>query len=128
MSVSRTLSRLLGLTTLVLSGVPVAACGQADSGIRSRTGHGAAVGGLALGATGLLLALVGSSDQNSFYEIGPGEVIGVTAVFAAVGAGVGALIGSASHTDRWEPVELSSPYQPQAARPRRGLLGLALRF
>lgn len=73
---------------------------------RSNAGRGAVIGALVGGGTGLILGLIASSEEDSFYEIGPGEVVGVTALLAAVGAGGGALIGSMSHRDQWEPLPL----------------------
>jgi len=96
-------------------------------GRRSQAGHGAVVGGVAVGGLGLLLALVASSENDSWLEIGPGEVFTITAAFGAVGAGVGALIGSASHTDRWEPIPVGG-LNVQAAKPGRSILKLSLQF
>jgi hypothetical protein len=101
---------------------------ERSSGRRSQTGHGAAVGALVGGATGLVLGLLASSEEDSFVEIGPGEVAGVTLFFAAAGGGLGALIGAASHRDRWEPMPLPARSQAQAERARGSILKLTLRF
>lgn len=71
-------------------------------GRRSAAGRGAAVGALVGGALGLLA--VTSSEYDGYYTGGEkvAGFIGVT----AMGAGVGALIGALSHSERWQEVEL----------------------
>jgi hypothetical protein len=95
-------------------------------GRQAQTGHGAVVGGVALGATGLLLGLLASTESDSWIEIGPEEVAGVTALFGAAGALLGAIIGSMSQTDRWEP--MPAGVEVRATESRRHRLKVALKF
>ena len=57
----------------------------------------------------LLLGIAASSEDDEFVEITPEDVLVVTLLLGATGAGVGALIGSASHGERWEQLALPSP-------------------
>jgi hypothetical protein len=79
------------------------------AGRRARTGKGALLGaGIGAGA-GLALAVAATIEGCSGFCTDPsvGEIAAVSLIFAGVGAGVGALIGSATHTDRWVPVSRS---------------------
>jgi hypothetical protein len=80
---------------------------ERSTGRHSGAGRGAAIGGLIGGGLGLALGLAASSEENSFYEVGGEDVAVVTVLLGAVGAGVGALIGSGSKRDRWETVSLT---------------------
>jgi hypothetical protein len=94
---------------------------------RTNAGGGAVIGALVGGGTGLLLGLLASSEEDSWYEVGMEDVLAGTAVLAAVGGGIGALIGAASHKERWEPVSLPG----RSGRARAGVrprLGLVLGF
>lgn len=82
---------------------------EQSRGRRSNSGKGAVIGAIIGGGTGLILGIAASSEEGSFYEVGAGEVVGGMAVLAAVGAGLGALIGSGSHRERWEPITLPEP-------------------
>ena len=73
---------------------------------RTNAGGGAVIGALVGGGAGLLLGVLASSEETSWYEVGAGDVFAATAVLAAAGGGIGALIGAASHKERWEPVGL----------------------
>jgi len=66
-------------------------------------GHGAVAGGLLLGGL-MLVATVATSSCDSCIASGTsaGDVIGATLVAGAIGAGIGALIGSTS--TRWKTV------------------------
>ena len=67
------------------------------------TGHGAVAGGLLLGGL-MLVAAVATSSCNSCITGGTsaGDVIRGTVVAGAIGAGIGALVGSTS--TRWKTV------------------------
>lgn len=56
------------------------------------------------GGTGLLLGVLASTEEGSFYQIGADDVVVAALVLGAVGAGVGALIGAVSHREEWEEV------------------------
>lgn len=76
--------------------------------------------------TGLLLGVLASSEEDGFYDVGGEEIFAASALLGAAGAGVGALIGSASHRDRWEAVPL--PGGAGRARRTSGKAGLAIAF
>ena len=100
---------------------------ERSRGLKTATGHGAAIGALVGGLTGLLLGVAASTEDNSWIEIGGEEVAAGVVVLGLLGAGVGALAGSVSHRERWEPAPI--PGRPAAHLrrvPRRILL--ALRF
>jgi hypothetical protein len=101
---------------------------ERSRGRRNDAGKGAVVGAIILGGTGLLLGIAASSDEDSFIEIGAEEVVGVTAVFAAVGAGLGALMGSGSHREQWEPVTLPRPPGHSIRGTPGALARLVIRF
>ena len=105
---------------------------EVSEGRHSHAGKGALVG-LGLGAgTGLILGLAVSAEECGEWcviEVGTGEIAAVTVMLGAVGAGIGALIGSFSHGERWRRVDLH-PSEPARLAPiaRAGGLGIALRF
>jgi hypothetical protein len=74
-------------------------------GSKSNAGTGALMGGVLTGALGLLLGVAYAVGED-WEGIGVGGMLKVTVVFAAPGAAIGALIGSASKTDKWEEVPL----------------------
>jgi hypothetical protein len=86
-------------------------------GRRSNTGRGAMIGGLIGAGFGLFLGVAASTDNSGWWEVGVDDIAVATAIVGAGGAGVGALIGSLSKRDRWEPVPL-----------RKTVTGLTLRF
>jgi len=99
---------------------------------RSRMGRGALIGGLGLGAVGAVSSYIEESRCEPQLLFGvPSGGCGSPAGFAvlgfvvsgAVGAGVGALIGSAIRTDRWQTV-------PRGARTAMASVrgGIALSF
>ena len=105
---------------------------EVSDGWHSHARNGALVG-LGVGAgTGLLLGLAASAEECGEWcviEVGTGEIAAVTVMLGAVGAGIGALIGSFSHGERWRQVDLH-PSEPARLAPiaRAGGLGIALRF
>ncbi len=108
---------------------------EVSRGRKSNVGKGAAfgfLGGAGLGA--LLGAVVGASAQRGDFCqrdsgcAGEYALIG-GAAFGVLGAGIGAIVGAASKTDRWEEVpldRLSVGFAPQ--RDGRFALGLSVRF
>jgi hypothetical protein len=114
-------------TTSVIR-VPIASVTRLErsTGRRSNTGRGAMIGGLIGAGFGLFLGIAASTDNSGWWEVGAGEVAAVTAIVGAGGAGVGALVGSLSKRDRWEPVPLT-PGVAGKLRPRN-ITGLTLRF
>jgi hypothetical protein len=77
---------------------------ERSRGRRSNVGPGALIGGVIAGAAGLILGIASWGDEDSYLKVGPEEVVAVTAVLGAGGAGLGALIGATSKSERWEPV------------------------
>jgi hypothetical protein len=101
-------------------------------GTKSKTGQGAlsglmygALGGVALG----LLASAGQ-DPNELFYVSPGAAAaGGALMFGAIGAGVGALIGSGKRTDRWEPTVWPVRVIAPGGQAGNGVaLGMHLRF
>jgi hypothetical protein len=89
-------------------------------GRRGHAGTGAvigAVGGLPLGVLSIAIATGGEG------QAAPGDLAFVGCV--AYGAAIGALIGSAVRTERWDHVSLSVAVAPQ---PHGGRAALSLRF
>jgi hypothetical protein len=80
---------------------------ERSRGRRSNAGRGAVIGGVSLGAAGLILG-IGAAVEDADWgpEIGPEGVVLATLFFGAAGAGFGALIGAASKGERWEPLAL----------------------
>ena len=80
---------------------------EVSRGRRSNAGKGALLGAAIGAGAGLALGVAASAEECSGFgctEVGPGEVVAVMALFGATGAGLGALIGAASHSERWEQV------------------------
>jgi len=90
-------------------------------GIRGHGGTGAAIGALALGLpTGLFFGAWGAAGGG-----GDGAVLAAAVVGVGSGAAIGALVGSAVRTERWDHASLSVAVVP---RPRGGGVALSLRF
>src|SRR5688572_21887553 len=106
-SLRYTASDTSGVTALPLASVLKL---ERSVGKRSNAGRGATIGGVVGGGLGLGLGLIASFDDDQFYEVGPEHVAVVTLFLGAIGAGVGALIGSASHRDSWETVPLPAKF------------------
>ena len=87
-------------------------------GQRSDAGPMAAKGAGMFGLLGLALGLGCASDDN-FCD--SGDVVAVTAIGAAGGAALGAVIGSFSHHEKWEAVKLG-PHVSAGLRGRRSLV------
>jgi len=102
---------------------------ELSQGMRSRAGQGAAIGGLIGGAVGLGAALVfeaavvGSAESSG---IGSGLVIipAFTLGGAALGLGVGAVVGALSRREEW--VTASRPRVSVGVAPRKAAAWLAL--
>ena len=94
-------------------------------GWKLRTGDGAIIGAAFMGGL-MSLAAAGACGQLS---CSAGEVVRKIGYAAAIGAGIGAFIGSAFTGDRWEEVPLDQlrvSFAPQ--RDGRLGLGLSVRF
>ena len=76
---------------------------------KGHAGTGALIGGGISGALGLALGIAATDDE--FFDADAGDVVVFTAVMAASGAALGALIGLMVRTDGWEKV----PLPPRAA-------------
>ena len=89
----------------VTSGIPLANLSSLEvvTGRRSNAKKGAIIGG-AVGA-GLVVVSVAILAADD-WEPTVGESGRALVVWSAIGAGIGALIGSANHTDIWEEVAL----------------------
>jgi hypothetical protein len=102
---------------------------EVSRGRKSNVDKGAKIGaGVGVGLGIIASAAVASDDDCFCSDITAGDVILLTALFGATGTGIGALIGSASHSERWAKVEqpwVSVRVQPMVKR--TGLL-LAMRF
>jgi hypothetical protein len=105
---------------------------EVSQGLRARSGKGALLG-LGIGAgTGLILGIAASAEDCTGFcpvEVGPAEIFGVSVLLGGVGAGIGALIGSRSRSERWRPVNVRSdgPVRPEPLV-GAGRLGLSFRF
>ena len=104
---------------------------EVSRGRYSNTGQGLAIGAAVGGGLGLILGVAAATEEcRGFicYEVGPEDVLAVTAILAAAGSGVGALIGSASHREHW--TQASLPRVSARVQPLLGGVGvtLSLRF
>lgn len=76
---------------------------ERSRGRRSNAGRGALIGGIVGGAAGLILGIA-AADEGGWFPVGPKEIALVTGFMGATFAGLGALVGAASKSERWEPV------------------------
>ena len=94
-------------------------------GRHSAVGRGAGVGAIAFGA----LALISVTTDDNKYFGSSEDGYAVTAVIgsAAIGAGLGALVGAFIHSERWQEVELVRPAPVSLlVEPRRGRVRVGL--
>ena len=75
---------------------------EVSVGRHSHAGRGAALGSAVGGVLGLLAV---ASAGNDYYYSGGEKVVGVVGL-TAMGAGVGALIGGLTHSERWQEVDV----------------------
>ena len=114
--------------------VPVASITRLEviRGRKSKAETGAIIGGLLLGGTVLIGITMTPSCPPDKWCLGPSAAdaaLILTPIAVIVGAGIGALIGSGIHGDRWEEVPLDRlrvSFAPQ--RDGRFGLGLSVRF
>lgn len=100
------------LTDTTVTSIPLAAITElaVHRGTKSNTGTGAAIGLGAGLAAGLVLAAATSASEECppsatfCWETTSEDYAAGIAVFALAGAGLGALIGSFTKTDKWEAV------------------------
>ena len=104
---------------------------EVSRGRDSGTGQGLAIGAGVGAGLGLIMGVAAAAEEcRGFgcYEVGPGEVFAATAILAAAGGGLGALIGSASHREHWAQASLprvSARVQPSF---KRVGVAISLRF
>jgi hypothetical protein len=102
-----------------------------STGTKSNAGKGA-LNGLIFGGLGgaLIGVLASGSDDGEFLDYGPGAWAASGALmFGALGAGVGALIGSGQRADRWESVPLPTvAIVPLPGKGSRVAIGVRFRF
>ena len=80
---------------------------ERSRGRRSNAGKGALIGGLSVGAAGLIIGIGAAADNSSWgLDVGVEDVALVTLITGAAGAGLGALIGAVSKGERWEPLAI----------------------
>lgn len=100
-------------------------------GTRSNTGKSALTGLLIGGLTGVVVGAVSAqATQGSFIEYSAGEgAVAYGAAFGVLGAGIGALVGSGSHHESWQPAVLPTiTVQPTGQDGKRVALGMRISF
>lgn len=79
---------------------------EISRGTRSHAGQGAAIGAVIGGAGLALLGAVNCSNDDGFFDVGPGECAAAGALLGgAAGALVGLVIGSTQHSESWVEVD-----------------------
>jgi len=103
---------------------------QVSRGRKSHAGKGAKIGGGVGAGLGIILSAAAAADDDCFGcpEVGVDTAILVAALFGATGAGIGALIGSASHSEHWATVKAPWVTIQTLHSFKRAGLGLAMRF
>jgi hypothetical protein len=87
---------------LLVLGVPSIDRFQLSQGKRSHTGEGALLGLVVGVGAGLVVGL--SFKEDGFFDVGAGQIAGLTAMFGGIGIGVGAATGALVRTDQWTDV------------------------
>lgn len=102
---------------------------QLSRGVHNNAGKGALIGFGVGGALGLTLGLVAVNEDDSYFDTAAADVLLVTGVIGAFGAGVGALIGLASKSERWQTIPREQWQIQVAPDPKGGVaIGLSLRM
>lgn len=104
---------------------------QLSRGEHSNAGKGALIGLAVGGAAGLALGIgaAAGSDDAGWYKPDAGGVVLIAASTGALGAGVGALIGMASKSERWQTVPRQQWQIQVAPDPKGGVaIGVSLRM
>lgn len=99
---------------------------EVSRGLHSNAGKGALYGGVIFGGLTFVGALNSIGSNNLFRANNAGEVVAWTLFEGAGGAGIGALIGALSHSERWETVSLSRSHV--TLTPRGAGVALSLTF
>ncbi len=101
-------------------------------GMKSGAGKGAVTGLLVGGLGGAFLGAIAaaSQDESDFLYTPPEQlVLGTALGFGVLGAGIGALVGAASHTEQWTPTVLPTvKVVSDESKGRRVALGLRINF
>jgi len=102
-------------------------------GVMSNVGRGALIGGSIGGGLGMALLIIGAAiDCFGCAEADAGYwiwgTVAVTALLAAPGAGIGALIGRLSTHDNWEETPLNHLHVSFAPRRDGFAVGLSVAF
>jgi hypothetical protein len=101
-------------------------------GMKSGAGKGAVTGLLIGGIGGAILGGIAaaSQDESDWTYIPPGQlIIGGAVGWGALGAGIGALIGMGSHSEKWEPTVLPTvKVVSDESKGRRVKLGMRISF
>ena len=97
------------------------------AGRRTRTGKGALLGAGIGAAAGLALGVAATIEGCSGFctDPAPGEIAAVSLIVGGIGAAIGALVGSATHTDRWVPASkprMAIEVAPTIGKRRIGLM------
>jgi hypothetical protein len=105
---------------------------EISQGSRSNAGKGAKTGLLIGGLGGAVLGAIAAASQNEndFLYVPPAQlVVGGALGWGVLGAGIGALIGSGSHSEKWTPTVLPTvKVMPDESKGRRVALGLRISF
>jgi len=102
---------------------------QRSRGLHNNAAKGALIGLAGGAAFGLGTGILAASQGDSFWDAETGEVLLFTLITGATGAGLGALIGLAIKSEKWENVP-SDQWQIQVAPDPNGgvAIGVNLRL